>query len=55
MNLFIFSQLVGRPIVDTHREKVTALKDVIVRINPEMGTSEETYPKLSGLSLMKKW
>jgi len=43
------SQLVGRPIVDTHREKVATLKDVIVLINQESGTSEETYPHLSGL------
>jgi magnesium transporter len=49
MTLFIFSQLVGRPIVDTHGEKVAALKDVIVRINPERGTSEEAYPPLAGL------
>lgn len=49
MPLLIFSQLVGRPIVDTHQEKVATLKDVIVRINPELGTSEETYPQLSGL------
>jgi CBS domain-containing protein len=35
--------------VDTHQEKVATLKDVIVRINPELGTSEETYPQLSGL------
>lgn len=49
MPLLILSQLVGRPIVDTHREKVATLKDVIVLINQESGTSEETYPHLSGL------
>lgn len=49
MTLLIFSQLVGRPIVDARREKVARLVDLIVRINPEFSTSEETYPPLSGL------
>jgi CBS domain-containing protein/sporulation protein YlmC with PRC-barrel domain len=49
MAVFIFSQLVGTPIVDTRRENVAVLKDVVVRINPEAGTSEETYPPLAGL------
>ena len=49
MSLLIFSQLVGRPIVDAHREKVARLVDLIVRINPVLSTSEETYPPLSGL------
>jgi len=49
MELFIFSQLVGISLVDNHREKVAALKDVVVRVNPQAGTSEETYPPLAGL------
>lgn len=49
MSLLIFSQLVGSPIVDAHREKVARLVDLIVRINPELSTSEETYPPLSGV------
>ena len=49
MPLLILSQLVGCPIVDIHREMVATLKDVIVLITQESGTSEETYPHLSGL------
>ncbi len=49
MQLFIFSQLVGRPLLDTRQEKVATLKDIIVRVNPQAGTAEETYPRLSAL------
>jgi magnesium transporter len=49
MSLLIFSQLIGRPIVDAHQEKVALLKDIMVRINPARGTSEEQYPPLAGL------
>lgn len=49
MTLFLFSQMVGKPILDTHREKVAVLKDVVVRINPDEGKSEETYPPLAGV------
>ena len=47
--LFIFSQLVGKPIEDPHGEKVAILKDVIVHIDPREGKSEEMYPPLAGL------
>jgi CBS domain-containing protein len=47
--LFIFSQLVGRPIEDPRGEKVATLKDVIVHIDPREGKSEEMYPPLAGL------
>src|SRR5215472_1440147 len=49
MQLFIFSQLVRRPLLDTRQEKVATLRDVIVRVNPLAGTTEETYPRLSAL------
>ncbi len=49
MDLFMFSQMVGKPIVDSHREKIASLKDIIVRINPENGTTEETYPQVAGI------
>ncbi len=49
MALFFFSQLIGKPILDSRQEKVAVLKDVIVRINPSQGKSEETYPPLAGL------
>ena len=49
MQLFIFSQLVGRPLLDTRQEKVATLKDIIVRVNPQVGMAEETYPRLSAL------
>ena len=49
MALFIFSQLVGRPIKDPDGEKVAILKDVIVNIDPQEGKSEEMYPPLAGL------
>lgn len=44
MALFIFTQLVGKPLLDTQQEKVATLKDIVVRINPDVGKSEETYP-----------
>ncbi len=49
MALFIFSQLVGRPIEDPRGEKVAILKDVIVNIDPQEGKSQEIYPPLTGL------
>ena len=49
MALFIFSQLVGRPIKDPDGEKVAILKDVIVNIDPQEGKSQEMYPPLAGL------
>ncbi len=47
--LFIFSQLVGKPIKDPRGEKVAILKDVIVHIDPREGKSDEVYPPLAGL------
>ena len=47
--LFIFSQLVGKPIKDPSGERVAILKDVIVHIDPQEGKSEEIYPPLAGL------
>lgn len=41
--------MVGRSIQDKHGEKIAILKDLIVRINPEEGKSEEKYPPLAGL------
>lgn len=49
MALFFYSKLVGIPILDSRQEKVAVLKDVVVRINPRQGKSEETYPPLAGL------
>lgn len=49
MTLLIFSRLVGIPLLDTRQERVATLKDVVVRINPLVGKSEETYPPLAGL------
>ncbi|GAC1363155.1 MAG: CBS domain-containing protein [Ktedonobacteraceae bacterium] len=47
--LFIFSQIIGKPIEDPHGEKVALLKDVIVQIDPQEGKSAEIYPPLAGL------
>jgi CBS domain-containing protein/sporulation protein YlmC with PRC-barrel domain len=44
-----FSQLGGRPILDRNGEKIASLKDLIVRINPVVGRSEERYPPLAGM------
>ncbi|MBN9389917.1 MAG: magnesium transporter [Chloroflexi bacterium] len=49
MALLYYSTLASKPIVDRHGEKVAVLKDLIVRINPEAGKSEEKYPPLAGL------
>ena len=49
MALLYYSTLASRPILDRHGEKVAVLKDLIVRINPEAGKSEEKYPPLAGL------
>lgn len=47
--LFFFSTLLGKPVLDQQGEKVATLKDLIVRINPEIGKSEEAYPPVAGL------
>ena len=49
MSLFIFSQMIGKPIFDPNREKVAILKDIVVNVNPADGKSEETYPPLAGV------
>ncbi len=49
MNLFIFSQMIGKPIFDPNREKLATLKDIVVYINPAEGKSEEIYPPLAGI------
>ena len=49
MSLFIFSQMIGKPIFDPNREKVAVLKDIVVNVNPADGKSEETYPPLAGV------
>ena len=49
MALLYYSTLASKPILDRNGEKVAALKDLIVRINPEAGKSEEKYPPLAGL------
>ncbi len=49
MSLFIFSQMIGKPIFDPNREKLAVLKDIVVYINPADGKSEELYPSLAGL------
>lgn len=49
MELLFLSRMLGRAIQDKHGEKIASLKDVIVRINPEEGKSEENYPPLAGL------
>lgn len=49
MTLWIFSRLVGIPLLDAQHERVAILKDVVVRINPSIGKSEDTYPPLAGL------
>src|SRR5579859_2000555 len=49
MALFMFSQMVGKPIFDPQREKVAVLKDIVVHVNPAEGKSEETYPPLAGV------
>ena len=49
MSLFIFSQMVGKPIFDPNREKLATLKDIVVYINPVEGKSEEVYPPLAGV------
>lgn len=47
--LLFFSQLIGQPIRDKSGDKIANIKDLIVRINPVMGKSEETYPPVAGL------
>ncbi len=49
MSLYIFSQMIGKPIFDPKREKVAVLKDIVVYINPDEGKSEEIYPSLAGV------
>jgi magnesium transporter len=49
MALLYYSTLASKPILDRNGEKVATLKDLIVRINPEVGKSEEKYPPLAGL------
>ncbi len=49
MLLIFFSQIVGSPVLDKNGEKIASLKDLIVRINPFAGKSEEKYPPLAGL------
>jgi len=49
MLLIFFSQIVGSPVLDKNGEKIATLKDLIVRINPFAGKSEEKYPPLAGL------
>src|SRR6476619_2760620 len=49
MALLYYSTLASKPVLDRNGEKVAALKDLIVRINPEAGKSEEKYPPLAGL------
>lgn len=49
MALLYYSTLASKPVLDRHGEKVAILKDLIVRINPEAGKSEEKYPPLAGL------
>ncbi len=47
--LLFLSRMIGRAIQDKQGEKIATLKDIIVRINPEEGKSEEKYPPLAGL------
>jgi magnesium transporter len=49
MALLIFSRLIGIPLLDTRQERVAVLKDVVVRIDPSLGKSEDNYPPLAGL------
>ena len=49
MALLYYSTLASKPVLDRNGEKVAVLKDLIVRINPEAGKSEEKYPPLAGL------
>ena len=49
MNLLFFSHMLGKSIQDRHGEKIAALKDLIVRINPNVGKSEAKYPPVAGL------
>ncbi len=49
MMLLFFSQLVGKAVRDRQGEKIAVLKDLIVRINPDVGKSEEKYPPVAGL------
>lgn len=49
MKLFIFSQMIGKPVFDPQREKVAVLKDIVVNVNTAEGKSEETYPPLAGV------
>ncbi len=48
-SLLILSRMIGRAVQDKNGEKIATLKDIIVRINPEEGKSEEKYPPLAGL------
>lgn len=47
--LYFLSRLLSRPVQDSSSEKIAVLKDLIVRINPEEGRSQEKYPPLAGL------
>jgi magnesium transporter len=47
--LLFFSQLVGQPIRDKNGDKIASLKDLIVRINPMVGKSEDKYPPVAGV------
>ncbi|MDB5079236.1 MAG: MgtE intracellular region [Chloroflexi bacterium] len=49
MALLYYSTLASKPVLDRNGEKVAILKDLIVRINPVAGKSEEKYPPLAGL------
>jgi CBS domain-containing protein len=49
MALLYYSTLASKPVLDRHGEKVAILKDLIVRVNPVAGKSEEKYPPLAGL------
>ncbi len=49
MALLMFSRLIGIPLLDTRQERVATLKDVVVRIDPALGKSEDSYPPLAGL------
>ena len=49
VNLLFFSHMLGKSIQDRHGEKIASLKDLIVRINPQMGKSEDKYPPVAGL------
>ncbi len=49
MALLFFSLLQGKPVLDKNNEKVATIKDLVVRINTQVGKSEERYPPVAGL------